>query len=131
RITKKIQGRLIDVRVSTVPNIKGERIVMRLLDKEKVLLDLTDLGYSGAQLGVIQHFVTRPNGIVLVTGPTGSGKTTTLYACLSRINTPDLNIMTAEDPVEYELRGIGPLHVPPNIGLTFASALRSFLRQDP
>ncbi len=131
RITKKIQGRLIDVRVSTVPNIKGERIVMRLLDKEKTLLDLTDLGYSGAQLGVIQHFVTRPNGIVLVTGPTGSGKTTTLYACLSRINTPDLNIMTAEDPVEYELRGIGQLHVQPKIGLTFASALRSFLRQDP
>lgn len=131
RITKKIQGRLIDVRVSTVPNIKGERIVMRLLDKEKVLLDLTDLGYSGAQLSVIQHFVSRPNGIVLVTGPTGSGKTTTLYACLSRINTPDLNILTAEDPVEYELRGIGQLHVQPKIGLTFAAALRSFLRQDP
>jgi general secretion pathway protein E len=131
RITKKIQGRLIDVRVSTIPNVKGERIVMRLLDKEKVLLDLTDLGYSGAQLGVIQHFITRPNGIILVTGPTGSGKTTTLYACLSRINKPDLNILTAEDPVEYELRGIGQLHVQPKIGLTFASALRSFLRQDP
>ena len=131
RITKKIQGRLIDVRVSTIPNIKGERIVMRLLDKEKVLLDLTDLGYSGAQLAVIQHFITRPNGIVLVTGPTGSGKTTTLYACLSRINKPDLNILTAEDPVEYELRGIGQLHVQSKIGLTFANALRSFLRQDP
>jgi general secretion pathway protein E len=131
RITKKIQGRLIDVRVSTIPNTKGERIVMRLLDKEKVLLDLTDLGYSGPQLEVIQHLITRPNGILLVTGPTGSGKTTTLYACLARINRPDLNILTAEDPVEYELRGIGQLHVQPKIGLTFANALRSFLRQDP
>jgi general secretion pathway protein E len=131
RITKKIQGRLIDVRVSTIPTAKGERIVMRLLDKEKVLLDLVDLGYGGAPLETIQHLITRPNGIILVTGPTGSGKTTTLYACLSRINTPDLNILTAEDPVEYELRGIGQMHVQPKIGLTFAAALRSFLRQDP
>ncbi len=131
RITKKIQGRLIDVRVSTIPTSKGERIVMRLLDKEKILLDLTDLGYAGAQLECIQHMITRPNGIILVTGPTGSGKTTTLYGCLARINRPDLNILTAEDPVEYELRGIGQLHVQPKIGLTFAAALRSFLRQDP
>jgi general secretion pathway protein E len=131
RITKRIQGRLIDVRVSTIPTSKGESIVMRLLDKEKVLLDLEDLGYSGAPLECIHHLVTRPNGILLVTGPTGSGKTTTLYAALSRINTPDLKILTAEDPVEYELRGIGQLHVQPKIGLTFASALRAFLRQDP
>jgi general secretion pathway protein E len=131
RITKKIQGRMIDVRVSTIPQVKGERIVMRLLDKEKVLLDLTDLGYAGAQLDTIQHLITRPNGIILVTGPTGSGKTTTLYACLSRINTPDLNILTAEDPVEYELKGIGQMHVQAKIGLTFAAALRAFLRQDP
>lgn len=131
RITKKIQGRLIDVRVSTIPTAKGERIVMRLLDKEKVLLDLTDLGYAGAQLASIGHLIERPNGIVLVTGPTGSGKTTTLYACLSQINTPDLNILTAEDPVEYELKGIGQLQVQSKIGLTFATALRSFLRQDP
>lgn len=131
RITKKIKGRVIDVRVSTIPTSKGERIVMRLLDKEKVLLDLEDLGYSGAYLDTLQHLVTRPNGIILVTGPTGSGKTTTLYACLSRINTPDLNILTAEDPVEYELRGIGQMHVQAKIGLTFAAALRSFLRQDP
>ncbi len=131
RITKKIQGRTIDVRVSTIPQTKGERIVMRLLDKEKVLLDLEDLGYAGAQLDTIQHLVTRPNGIVVVTGPTGSGKTTTLYACLTRINTPDLNILTAEDPVEYEIKGIGQMHVQPKIGLTFATALRSFLRQDP
>jgi general secretion pathway protein E len=125
RITKRIQGRLIDVRVSTIPTSKGESIVMRLLDKEKVLLDLEDLGYSGAPLSCIHHLVTRPNGILLVTGPTGSGKTTTLYAALSRINTPDLKILTAEDPVEYELRGIGQLHVQPKIGLTFASALRA------
>ena len=131
RITKRIQGRLIDVRVSTIPTSKGESIVMRLLDKEKVLLDLEDLGYSGAPLECIHYLVTRPNGILLVTGPTGSGKTTTLYAALSRINTPDLKILTAEDPVEYELRGIGQLHVQAKIGLTFASALRAFLRQDP
>ncbi len=131
RITKRIQGRLIDVRVSTIPTSKGESIVMRLLDKEKVLLDLEDLGYGGAPLACVHHLISRPNGILLVTGPTGSGKTTTLYAALSHINTPDLKILTAEDPVEYELRGIGQLHVQPKIGLTFASALRAFLRQDP
>ncbi|MEC7523152.1 MAG: ATPase, T2SS/T4P/T4SS family [Myxococcota bacterium] len=131
RITKKIQGRLIDVRVSSIPTAKGERIVMRLLDKEKVLLDLTDLGFYGGRLATMQHLITRPNGIILVTGPTGSGKTTSLYACLSRINSPDRNILTAEDPVEYELPGIGQLQIHPKIGLTFASALRSFLRQDP
>ncbi|MEQ8456245.1 MAG: ATPase, T2SS/T4P/T4SS family [Sandaracinaceae bacterium] len=131
RITKKIQGRLIDVRVSSIPTAKGERIVMRLLDKEKILLDLTDLGFYGGRLQTMQHLITRPNGIILVTGPTGSGKTTTLYACLSRINSPDRNILTAEDPVEYELPGIGQLQIHPKIGLSFASALRSFLRQDP
>ncbi|MBZ0121726.1 MAG: Flp pilus assembly complex ATPase component TadA, partial [Sandaracinaceae bacterium] len=131
RITKKIKGRLVDVRVSTIPTNKGERIVMRLLEKEKALLDLTDLGYSGPQLETIHHLVERPNGIILVTGPTGSGKTTTLYACLNRINTPDLNILTAEDPVEYDIAGIGQLQIHPKIGLTFAAALRSFLRQDP
>jgi len=131
RITKKIQGRLIDVRVSTVPTSRGERIVMRLLDKEKVLLDLTDLGFDPDQLQTMNHYISRPNGIVLVTGPTGSGKTTTLYACLSKINTPDLNILTVEDPVEYELAGIGQTQVHTKIGLTFASGLRAFLRQDP
>jgi general secretion pathway protein E len=131
RITKKIQGRLIDVRVSTIPTARGERIVMRLLDKEKVLLNLTDLGFEGGRLETLHHLITRPNGILLVTGPTGSGKTTTLYACLSVINSPDRNILTAEDPVEYELGGIGQLQIHPKIGLTFASALRSFLRQDP
>jgi len=105
RITKKIQGRLIDVRVSTIPTARGERIVMRLLDKEKVALDLTDLGFEGARLETMHHLITRPNGILLVTGPTGSGKTTTLSACLRRINSPDLNILTAEDPVEYDIPG--------------------------
>jgi general secretion pathway protein E len=131
RITKKIQGKLIDVRVSTVPTAKGERIVMRLLDKENILLDLTDLGFDPDQLATINHLITRPNGIILVTGPTGSGKTTTLYACLNKVNQPDVNILTVEDPVEYELKGIGQVHVQPKIGLTFASGLRSFLRQDP
>ncbi len=131
RITKKIQGRVVDLRVSSIPTARGERIVMRLLDKEQVVLNLTDLGYQGGRLETLHHLITRPNGILLVTGPTGSGKTTTLYACLSVINSPDRNILTAEDPVEYELGGIGQLQIHPKIGLTFASALRSFLRQDP
>jgi len=131
RITKKIAGKLIDVRVSTIPTAKGERIVMRLLDKEQVLLDLPDLGFDRSQLKVMNHLISRPNGIILVTGPTGSGKTTTLYACLNKINKPHLNILTVEDPVEYELRGIGQMQIHPKIGLTFASGLRSFLRQDP
>ena len=131
RITKKIAGKVVDVRVSTIPTARGERVVMRLLDKEQVMLDLIDLGFARAQLDVLEHLTERPNGIVLVTGPTGSGKTTTLYGCLNRINTPEKNILTAEDPVEYELTGIGQVQVQPKIGLTFASALRSFLRQDP
>jgi general secretion pathway protein E len=131
RITKKIQGKLIDVRVSTVPTAKGERIVMRLLDKENILLDLTDLGFDPHQFSTMEHLITRPNGIILVTGPTGSGKTTTLYACLNKVNRPEVNILTVEDPVEYELRGVGQVQVQPKIGLTFASGLRSFLRQDP
>ncbi len=131
RITKKIQGRMIDVRVSTIPTARGERIVMRLLDKDKVVLDLTDLGFEGGRLDTLHHLITRPNGIILVTGPTGSGKTTTLSACLRRINSPELNILTAEDPVEYDIPGVGQVQIHPKIGLTFASALRSFLRQDP
>jgi general secretion pathway protein E len=131
RITKKIKGKLIDVRVSTIPTAKGERIVLRLLDKEQVLLDLPALGFSRERLSTMEHLIRRPNGIILVTGPTGSGKTTTLYACLNKINSPDINILTVEDPVEYELKGISQMHVQPKIGLTFASGLRSFLRQDP
>jgi general secretion pathway protein E len=131
RITKKIAGKVIDVRVSTIPTAKGERVVMRLLDKEQVLLNLIDLGFARKELDQLEHLIGRPNGIILVTGPTGSGKTTTLYGCLNRINTPEKNILTAEDPVEYELRGIGQMQVQPKIGLTFASGMRSFLRQDP
>ena len=131
RITKKIAGKVVDVRVSTIPTAKGERVVMRLLDKETVLLSLIDLGFARRELDQLEHLITRPNGIILVTGPTGSGKTTTLYGCLNKINTPEKNILTAEDPVEYELRGIGQMQVQPKIGLSFASGLRSFLRQDP
>jgi general secretion pathway protein E len=131
RITKKIAGKVIDVRVSTIPTAKGERVVMRLLDKEQVLLSLIDLGFARKELDQLEHLIRRPNGILLVTGPTGSGKTTTLYGCLNTINTPEKNILTAEDPVEYELRGIGQMQVQPKIGLTFAAGLRSFLRQDP
>jgi general secretion pathway protein E len=131
RITKKIAGKVVDVRVSTIPTAKGERVVMRLLDKEQVLLNLIDLGFARRELDQLEYLITRPNGIILVTGPTGSGKTTTLYACLNKINTPEKNILTAEDPVEYELRGIGQMQVQPKIGLTFASGMRSFLRQDP
>ncbi len=131
RITKKIAGKVIDVRVSTIPTAKGERVVMRLLDKEQVLLNLIDLGFARRELDQLESLIRRPNGIILVTGPTGSGKTTTLYACLNKINTPEKNILTAEDPVEYELRGIGQMQVQPKIGLTFASGMRSFLRQDP
>jgi general secretion pathway protein E len=131
RITKKIKGKLVDVRVSTIPTAKGERIVLRLLDKEQVLLDLPALGFNRDRLETMEHLIGRPNGIILVTGPTGAGKTTTLYACLNKINKPDINILTVEDPVEYELRGISQMHVQPKIGLTFASGLRSFLRQDP
>ena len=131
RITKKIAGKVVDVRVSTIPTAKGERVVMRLLDKEQVLLSLIDLGFARRELDQLEKLIARPNGIILVTGPTGSGKTTTLYGCLNTINTPEKNILTAEDPVEYELRGIGQMQVQPKIGLTFASGLRSFLRQDP
>jgi general secretion pathway protein E len=131
RITKKIAGKIVDVRVSTIPTAKGERIVMRLLDKENILLELTDLGFDPSELHIMHNLIERPNGIVLVTGPTGSGKTTTLYACLNRINTEHRNILTAEDPVEYELKGIGQVQTQPKINLTFASAMRAFLRQDP
>ncbi len=132
RISLKIAGRSIDVRVSTIPTSREhERIVMRLLHKTNVLLDLTELGFSARDYHLMHQLITRPDGIILVTGPTGSGKTTTLYACLNRINQPDVNILTAEDPVEYEIAGIHQVHVQPKIGLTFASAMRAFLRQDP
>jgi general secretion pathway protein E len=131
RIRIKIAGKDVDIRLSTVPTAHGERIVMRLLDKSNVLLDLTELGFEDWQLKIMDGLVTRSHGIVLVTGPTGSGKTTTLYAALAKINSPDLNILTIEDPVEIPLRGVGQVQVNPKIELTFANGLRSFLRQDP
>jgi len=132
RITKKIAGKGFDIRVSTIPTSRGyERIVMRLLNKSSVLLDLPDLGFSPRDYALMDALIHKPDGIILVTGPTGSGKTTTLYACLNRINQPNINILTAEDPVEYELPQIHQVHVNAKIGLTFASALRAFLRQDP
>ncbi|CAG0962641.1 Type II secretion system protein E [Myxococcaceae bacterium] len=131
RIRLKIAGRDYDVRLSTVPIAHGERIVMRLLPRTTEMLDLEKLGFNEQQLQVWEKLIARPNGIVLVTGPTGSGKTTTLYGALSRINTADRNIITIEDPVEIQLPGTGQIEVNPKIGLTFASGLRSVLRQDP
>src|SRR5919197_2852987 len=127
----KLAGRDIDIRLSTTPTVFGERVVMRLLDKNAVLLDLVEIGMDKEQLRIMESLIHRSHGIILVTGPTGSGKTTTLYAALSRINRPDLNIMTIEDPVEYQLQGISQTAVNPKIELTFANGLRSFLRQDP
>jgi len=131
RIRIKLAGRDIDIRLSTIPCTFGERIVMRLLDKNTTLLDLQDIGMNPDTMHAMDQVIRRSHGIILVTGPTGSGKTTTLYAALSRINTPDLNILTVEDPVEYQLQGIGQMAINPKIGLTFAAGLRSFLRQDP
>jgi general secretion pathway protein E len=131
RIKIRLAGRDIDIRVSTIPTVHGESIVMRLLDKNATVLDLTDIGMGADILGELDQIIHRSHGIVLVTGPTGSGKTTTLYAALSRINTPEVKILTVEDPVEYQLKGINQMPINPKIGLTFASGLRSFLRQDP
>jgi general secretion pathway protein E len=133
RIGFKMGGKNVDIRVSTIPigQDRGERVVMRILNKSSIQLDLTDLGFSPDRLELMYSQIAQPHGIVLVTGPTGSGKTTTLYACLNRINRPDLNILTAEDPIEYDLRGISQMQVSPKIGLTFAACLRAFLRQDP
>jgi general secretion pathway protein E len=131
RIRIKIAGRDVDLRLSTVPTTFGERIVLRILDKSSVVLDLESLGFLPHNLDTIEDLIQRPHGIVLVTGPTGSGKTTTLYAALSRINTPDRNILTVEDPVEYQLEGIGQMQVNRKIDFTFARGLRAILRQDP
>lgn len=131
RIEIKVSGKEIDIRVSVLPVQYGERIVMRLLDKSKTFMQLDKLGFSPRDLKVIQHAIAEPNGIMLVTGPTGSGKTTTLYAILSRLNSPLVNIITVEDPVEYQISGINQVQVNEKVGLTFAVALRSILRQDP
>ena len=121
----------IDFRVSVLPTLFGEKIVLRLLDKDKLMLDMTKLGFEQESLTKFESAILRPWGMVLVTGPTGSGKTNTLYSSISKINTPETNIMTAEDPVEFNLAGINQVQVRENIGLNFAAALRSFLRQDP
>ncbi len=131
RIGIKIAGRDVDIRVSTIPTAHGERVVLRLLDKEALLLNLEDLGLPPDRLPVMERLIHLSHGILLVTGPTGSGKTTTLYAALNRINSPDRNIITIEDPIEYQLKGIGQMQVNPKIDLTFANGLRSILRQDP
>jgi type IV pilus assembly protein PilB len=121
----------IDFRVSCLPTLFGEKIVMRLLDKDKLMLDMTKLGFESESLARFEVAIGKPWGMVLVTGPTGSGKTNTLYSSLAKINTPETNIMTAEDPVEFNLPGVNQVQVRENIGLNFAAALRSFLRQDP
>ncbi|MFH1018158.1 MAG: type II secretion system ATPase GspE [Pseudomonadota bacterium] len=131
RIRIRLAGRDVDIRVSTLPTSFGERIVLRLLDTSNVLLSLEDLGFDKRQLGMIAKIITKAHGIFLVTGPTGSGKTTTLYACLTRINAKERNIITVEDPVEIQIQGIGQIHVNPKVDLTFANGLRSILRQDP
>jgi type IV pilus assembly protein PilB len=131
RIKVKMSNKTVDIRVSTLPTIFGEKVVMRILDPTNLMLDMEDLGFESKALRDFQSAIQRPYGIVLVTGPTGSGKTTSLYSAMRLINKPDVNIMTAEDPVEYHLDGINQVQVRSEIGLTFASALRSFLRQDP
>jgi general secretion pathway protein E len=131
RFEVKVGDQNIDLRVSTIPTAFGERVVLRLLNKSGSLLELNDLGFSPARLKVIKNLVASPNGIILVTGPTGSGKTTTLYAILQSINKPDINIITIEDPVEYQIKGISQIQVNPKIDLTFARGLRSIVRQDP
>ena len=131
RIKLKIRDKSVDLRVSTLPTLFGEKIVMRILDKSNLSLELTKLGFEEKALDDFHDSIVSPYGMVLVTGPTGSGKTTTLYSALSTVNKIDVNIMTAEDPVEYNLMGINQVHVREEIGLTFAAALRSFLRQDP
>jgi general secretion pathway protein E len=131
RITLRVGGKPIDVRVSTLPTGHGERAVLRLLDKEGGRLDLAQLGMSAAARAQFDHLIAQPHGIVLVTGPTGSGKTTTLYAALTRLNAATTNILTVEDPIEYELAGVGQTQVNARIDMSFAKALRAILRQDP
>jgi type IV pilus assembly protein PilB len=133
KIKMKIQDRIkeMDYRVSVLPTLFGEKIVMRLLDKDNLVLDMTLLGFEPESLAKFERAILKPYGMVLVTGPTGSGKTNTLYSSMNRVNTPETNIMTAEDPVEFNLHGINQVQMKDQIGLNFATALRSFLRQDP
>ncbi|RZA21088.1 MAG: type II secretion system protein GspE [Lysobacteraceae bacterium] len=131
RIMARVQGKELDLRVSTVPTAHGESVVMRLLDRETVVLDFGKLGFGPQFMPRFQQVLEQPHGILLVTGPTGSGKTTTLYTALSRLNTPGVKIITVEDPVEYQIDGINQIQAKPQIGLDFANALRSIVRQDP
>ena len=131
RLTLSLGGRAVDVRVATLPSRFGERVVLRLLDNEQARLGLEDLGMTGQQLADLRKALAQPNGIVLVTGPTGAGKTTTLYAGLNLLNGPERNILTVEDPVEYAIPGIGQTQVNTKVGMTFAAGLRAILRQDP
>src|SRR5438046_3830906 len=135
RIMMKMQfggrAKQLDLRVSCLPTLWGEKVVLRLLDKENLRLDMTKLGFEAESLAKFQHAVLKPYGMVLVTGPTGSGKTNTLYSAISLLNKPDTNIMTAEDPVEFQLAGVNQVQMKEAIVLNFAAALRAFLRQDP
>ena len=131
RIKLRVKDREVDLRVSTVPTVMGEKVVMRLLDKSSLVLDLDLLGFEEDQKRLFERMIRKPYGMILLTGPTGSGKTTTLYSALKILNTPQVNIMTVEDPVEYNFEGINQVNVNEAVGLTFASALRAFLRQDP
>jgi general secretion pathway protein E len=131
RIRMSLEGRRLDIRVSTIPTIHGESVVMRLLDRAAILLPLERLGFDPRAQRQIERLITLPHGMLLVTGPTGSGKTTTLYAALDKINSPGKKIITIEDPVEYQLPGVNQIHVKPKIGLTFAAGLRHIVRQDP
>ncbi|HTZ40419.1 MAG TPA: type II secretion system ATPase GspE [Syntrophales bacterium] len=131
RIEVRIGDKNVDIRVSVIPTAFGERVVLRLLDKSQALLTLADLGLDATKIKLFDRLIKSPYGIVLVTGPTGSGKTTSLYAALSKINSPEINIITIEDPIEYQIEGIGQIQVNPKIDLTFATGLRSIVRQDP
>src|SRR5262249_40742056 len=131
RISMKVAGRSIDLRVATLPTVYGEKVVMRILDKTQAVLKLEDLGFLEESHSRFEGSYTKPYGTILVTGPTGSGKSTTLYATLNQLNTPDRNIITVEDPVEYRLPGINQVQIHTKAGLTFAGALRSILRADP
>jgi general secretion pathway protein E len=131
RIKLRLVGREIDLRVSSLPTLYGESVVLRILDRSSVVVDLSRLGMPEDILVSFSHMISQPHGLLLVTGPTGSGKTTTLYGALDKINSPELKIITIEDPVEYQLRGVNQIHVKSQIGLTFASGLRSIVRQDP
>ena len=131
RIKVQMLGKELDLRVSTIPTMYGESVVIRLLDKENMVLDFATLGFSGRHSEQFLEVLAQPHGIILITGPTGSGKSTSLYAALKLLNTSERKIITVEDPVEYQLEGVNQIQAKPQIGLTFASALRSIVRQDP